>query len=43
MMKRKSSVIKTLQKYKPISHTNSKKTVKKSMTKSYGRSNISRN
>lgn len=43
MLKRKSSTIKTLQKSKPISHFNCKKTVKKNMTKSYGRGTAYRN
>ena len=38
LQKRKSSTMKTIEKSKAIYHFGSKKTVKKKMTKSYGRS-----
>lgn len=40
MLKRKSSAVKTLVKSKPIYHLSNKKTVKKNMSKSYGRNII---
>lgn len=38
LLKRKSSTIRTMEKSKPICHFGNKKTVKKNMTSSYGRS-----
>lgn len=40
LLKRKSSTMKTIEKSKAICHFGNKKTVKKNMTKSYGRSCI---